>query len=77
MKYIFAVFWFMLGGFAAALIINLRVISANVSDIATPAGLAIYNLHDHVTPYLVFFSAGVVVSFLAFVLLTIIGRLKK
>ncbi len=68
-----SIFWFMLGGTVAVIVINLRVISANVGDVATPQGLAVYNLHDHVIPYLIFFIVCAAVSLLAMLTL----KMKK
>ena len=54
-------FWFMLGAVVGVLTINYRVIGANVGDISTVSGQAVWNLHDHLLNYLIFFVAGALV----------------
>lgn len=74
MKILSALFWFMFGGTLALMLVNYGVISANISDLSTPEGIAIYNLHDHLLDYVIFFIVGTFLSLLAIIAIKIIKK---
>ena len=65
MKILNSIFWFMLGTTFASLVINSQVIGANVGDMTSAAGIAVYNLHDVLLPYVIFYIAGTALALLA------------
>lgn len=77
MKILSALFWFMFGGTLALMLVNYGVISANIGDLSTPEGIAIYNLHDHLLDYVIFFIVGTFLSLLAIIAIKIIKKFKK
>ena len=77
MKILSAIFWFMLGGTLALMLVNYGVISANVGDLSTPEGMAVYNLHDHLLDYVIFFIGGTFLSLLAIIGIKVTQKLKK
>lgn len=77
MKILSVLFWFMFGGTLALMLVNYGVIAANVGDLSTPEGMAVYNLHDHLLNYVIFFIGGTLLSLLAIIAIKVTQKLKK
>ncbi len=77
MKILSAIFWLMFGGTLASMAVNYGVIAANAGDLSTPEGMAIYNLHDHLLGYALFFIAGTVISLVAMIAVKLTQNSKK
>ena len=70
MRIIVPLFWFMVGSVFTTGLINHNVISKHQGNLSTEAERAIYNLHDYLIDYVIFFLGG------AFVCLFLILALK-
>lgn len=74
MKALFASFWFTFGGTLALLLVNYAVIAANVGDLSTTEGQAVYNLHDHLLTYILIFGAATLISLVTLVAMKFVKR---
>ncbi len=77
MKILHTVFGFMLGSAFTTLLINARVIGGQVTDLTDPAQRAIYNLHDHLLPYAIFFIGATLICGTILLVMTILKPTKK
>ncbi len=67
----------MLGSAFTTLLINARVIGGQVTNLNEPAQSAIYNLHDHLLPYAIFFIGATLVCGTVLLVMTFLKPTKK
>lgn len=58
MKIIHSIFFFMTGGVFTLFLINNNVIGSHQGNLSTEAEIAVYNLHDYLLDYVIFFVAA-------------------
>ncbi len=76
MKVLSSVFWFMLGGAFSSLLFNFRIISPK-QNLSTPEGTAIYNLHDDLLPYAIFFIVATGISLILIIGVAVAKKFRR